>query len=141
MDTSRGRGKVDLHMPRAGQVLTLDASHVYVDLPDYEPADGSMAYRLEFMDATQSVVEKLTFSFRQTRHGMAGVEVRLNPVESLSDRCVEYREGEKICRPHLAGQLPALRHRLLRRRNLQARSRCEPLRGAALCYPCLRDKP
>jgi hypothetical protein len=36
-------------------------------------------------------------------------------------------EGSR--RPHLAGQLHALRPRLLRRRNLPPRARCKPLRG------------
>lgn len=88
VDAPQGRRKVALYMQGFERIITFDASHVYEDRPDYEPADGWMVYSLLFIDATQSLVHKVAFLFRRKHDGTAGVEeFRINPVESFSGRC------------------------------------------------------
>lgn len=87
--TSQGSRKVTLYLPHLKHSITFDASHVYIDLPDYEAPDGWMAYGFEFIDATHSMVHKVIFSFRPKRDRITGFEVRTSPVNSFSGRCAK----------------------------------------------------
>lgn len=87
VDASKGRRHVTVYVPNLEQVLSFDASHVYVDLPDYEPPDGWMVLGIEFIDADQNQVKKFSFAHRHKADGQ-GFEILAKPVESFSSRCV-----------------------------------------------------
>jgi hypothetical protein len=88
VDASEGRRKVTLYMQGFGRIVTFHASHVYVDRLDHETEDGWLTLSLLFIDATQSVVHRVSFWVRLKQDGTAGVEeFRVNPVESFPGRC------------------------------------------------------
>lgn len=96
---SEGRRRVTVYLPDLDQVTTFEASHVYPDLPDYEPPDGWMHLGFLFIDAAQNRVNKLSLMHKPKTEGASSYDIRARPFENYSAECVKWPVKPSLTEP------------------------------------------